>query len=137
MVMVNRSGEIVLANAEAEQLFGYTTQELVGQAVEILVPERLRSQHRAHVAAFFDASPRKPSPRREKFVGKVREANDLIRQEAKKDKRIVFLDGAFDLLMNDKGGIREELYVRDRIHLNEQGYKLWAKMLRPHLKEKS
>lgn len=76
----------------------------------------------------------KPSPRREKFLGKVRAANDLIRRDAKKDKRIVFLDGAFDLLMNDKGEIREELYVGDRIHLNEQGYRLWTKMLRPYLK---
>ncbi len=67
----------------------------------------------------------------------MRDANQLIRREAKKDERILFLDGAFDLLVNDKGEIREELYVGDRIHLNEQGYRLWTKMLMPHLKEKS
>ncbi len=79
----------------------------------------------------------KPAPGRQRFLGKVREANQLIRREAKKNERILFLDGAFDLLVNDKGEIREELYVADRIHLNEQGYRLWTKMLMPHLKEKA
>ena len=79
----------------------------------------------------------KPSPRREKFLGKVRAANGLIRTECRKDKRIHFLDGGFDLLVDENGKIREELYVDDRIHLNEEGYRLWTRMLRPHLKEGS
>jgi PAS domain S-box-containing protein len=55
MVIVNRKGEIVLINAQAEQLFGYTREELLGQPVELLVPERLRSQHREHRVRYFEA----------------------------------------------------------------------------------
>ncbi|WP_337288540.1 response regulator [Candidatus Methylomirabilis sp.] len=45
ILLVNKAGRIVLANEEAERLFGYAQQELLGAPVEMLVPERLRSQH--------------------------------------------------------------------------------------------
>ena len=45
MIMVNQRGEIVLVNAQVEQLFGYPRADLIGQPVEILLPERQRHQH--------------------------------------------------------------------------------------------
>jgi PAS domain S-box-containing protein len=48
MVCVDGCGRIVLVNAQAERLFGYRRDELVGQPVEILVPDLSRKAHRAH-----------------------------------------------------------------------------------------
>ncbi len=45
MLMVDSAGSIVLVNAEAERLFGYARHELLGQRVEVLVPERSRGEH--------------------------------------------------------------------------------------------
>lgn len=45
MVMVNQRGDIVLVNAQAERIFGYGREELLGRSVEILVPERHRDAH--------------------------------------------------------------------------------------------
>jgi protein-histidine pros-kinase len=59
MVIVNRDGRIVLINAQTERLFGYSRQELVGQRVEQLVPERFRGSHARHRRNFFgDPRPR-------------------------------------------------------------------------------
>ncbi len=53
IVIVNTDGEIVLINARTEELFGRKREELLGQAVELLVPERLRGRHPAHRADYF------------------------------------------------------------------------------------
>jgi PAS domain S-box-containing protein len=53
MVMVDSNGRIVLANEQAERVFGYTRDELLGQSVEILVPERFRGDHEAHRTTYL------------------------------------------------------------------------------------
>ena len=55
IVLVNAEGHIVLANACVEKLFGYRPQELIGQSVELLVPERFRGEHVTHRAGFHAA----------------------------------------------------------------------------------
>src|SRR5690606_19422683 len=55
MVMVDRRGAIVMMNSRAEELFGYSRNELIGQPVETLVPERFRDHHPAYRASFFDS----------------------------------------------------------------------------------
>ena len=53
MVIVNRSGEIVLVNSQTEKMFGYTRSELLNQKVEMLLPERFRKEHPGHRGGFF------------------------------------------------------------------------------------
>jgi PAS domain S-box-containing protein len=55
MLITDAAGRIVLVNAHAERLFGYARQELVGQAIEILVPARFRERHVSHRAKYGDA----------------------------------------------------------------------------------
>jgi diguanylate cyclase (GGDEF)-like protein/PAS domain S-box-containing protein len=45
MVISDSNGRILLVNAETERLFGYSREELIGQVVEVLVPERFRKEH--------------------------------------------------------------------------------------------
>jgi PAS domain S-box-containing protein len=53
MLMVDPDGLIVLVNSEAERLFGYSREELLGQSVDMLVPVRMRQDHPQHRAKFF------------------------------------------------------------------------------------
>jgi PAS domain S-box-containing protein len=53
MLMVNREGMITLVNAQVEKVFGYARQELIGQPIEILVPERFRASHPGYRKGFF------------------------------------------------------------------------------------
>src|SRR6478672_2167791 len=53
MLAVNREGRIVVANVQAEQLFGYARKQLIGKSVEELMPPRFRGQHQDHRERFF------------------------------------------------------------------------------------
>ena len=53
MVIIEASGEIVMVNRRAEELFGYSRDELTGQPIEKLMPQRFREQHPGHVRSFF------------------------------------------------------------------------------------
>ena len=52
IVSVDEARRIVLFNRGAQQVFGYTEGEILGEPLERLVPERLREAHARHVAAF-------------------------------------------------------------------------------------
>jgi len=53
MVLVDPQGRISLVNAQAERLFGYRREELLGQTIGPLIPERFRHRHEALVDKFF------------------------------------------------------------------------------------
>jgi PAS domain S-box-containing protein len=53
MVIVGKDGGIVLVNAQTERLFGYSRAELIGQKVELLIPERFHKQHPGHRTGYF------------------------------------------------------------------------------------
>lgn len=53
MVIANQAGEIVLVNSQTEKLFDYRRDEMLGQQVELLMPERHRDKHPQHRGNFF------------------------------------------------------------------------------------
>jgi diguanylate cyclase (GGDEF)-like protein/PAS domain S-box-containing protein len=59
ILVVDAGGDISTVNSQAEQLFGYASQELIGQPVEILLPEQLRDLHQFHRSSFSIAPSRR------------------------------------------------------------------------------
>src|ERR1017187_645850 len=55
MIMVGADGLITLVNTQTEKLFGYGRSELLGQSMDMLVPERFRGNHGSHRSGFFAA----------------------------------------------------------------------------------
>lgn len=53
MILINQSGVINLVNNQAERLFGYNRNELIGNKLEMLIPERFRTGHPHHRDSFF------------------------------------------------------------------------------------
>ncbi len=57
ILAINTDGILVLVNAAAEKMFGYRASELIGQPLQLLIPEKSRNRHLANQTAFF-ANPR-------------------------------------------------------------------------------
>ena len=53
MLVVNRAGEILAANLQAQKLFGFSHEQLIGRVVESLLPARFRERHRQHREHFL------------------------------------------------------------------------------------
>lgn len=60
MVMVNADGRIEMVNVQAERVFGYARTELLGQPIEMLVPERFRQHHPDLRGGFFTETSSRP-----------------------------------------------------------------------------
>jgi PAS domain S-box-containing protein len=53
ILVVDQSGRIVMANPSTEKMLGYTQNELIGQSIELLVPETLRGGHIGYRSGYF------------------------------------------------------------------------------------
>lgn len=68
IVIVDGKGDIILANNRAEMIFGYKKEELLGQKIEILIPESLRGIHVQHRQKYMEQpKTRKMGPSLELF----------------------------------------------------------------------
>ncbi len=75
----------------------------------------------------------KPSVARWKNVHNVRKANGIIAKACAADGNMVFVD-IDKPMMGADGKPREELLVKDGLHLSEKGYELWTSLVKPYLK---
>jgi len=74
----------------------------------------------------------KPSPARWSVRDKLREVNDLIKRHSETDERFIYID-IYEKMLCPRGGARPEIFVEDGLHLNAEGYRIWADAVRPHL----
>ncbi len=76
----------------------------------------------------------KPSPSRWSKWESMNKANELVKDYIAKGKNLIYVDTGSTLL--DKGGVvRPELFLSDRLHMNEMGYRNWTNVLKPVLKD--
>ena len=74
----------------------------------------------------------KPSIARWKLSGKMAQANALIRAACDKEKRLEFID-IWQSMLGQDGKPKPNLFVKDGLHLNANGYALWTSIVKPYL----
>ena len=77
IIMVNTEGRITLVNARVEALFGYTRDELVGQTVEMLVPERFRSQNVSDLRSYVSDAQGRPTDAGRDLFGRRKDGSEF------------------------------------------------------------
>ena len=77
IVIVGSDGRIVLANARAAEMFGYPREELIGQPIEVLLPERLRTAHTTHRAGYFTEPRIRPMGRGLDLAGRRKDGTEF------------------------------------------------------------
>jgi PAS domain S-box-containing protein len=77
MLMMDRGGKIVLVNAQIEKLFGYPREQLLGQSIEMLVPERFRVNHPGYRRQFFDDPKTRPMGAGRELYGLRRDGREI------------------------------------------------------------
>lgn len=60
ILIVDANGKILTANPATEKLFGYSSDELVGQSVDVLLPQSLRAEHKGHRDQYFKSPQNRP-----------------------------------------------------------------------------
>jgi lysophospholipase L1-like esterase len=119
-LVVLYAGDNDLASGKSpEQVFG-DFKAFVGRIRAALPETRI-----AYIAI-------KPCPAREKFLDRVKTTNRLVREYATADGRLLFVD-VFTPMLTVEGRPRADLYLKDGLHPNAEGYGLWASILRPIL----
>src|SRR5688572_13108340 len=105
-------------------------------------PEQVASDFKAFVAKVHAKLPETKiayisiagNPARWAQVERVKEANKLIREFTTTDKRLSFID-VFPHMLGKDGMPLPDIFVADRLHMNEEGYAIWKKVVGAALKE--
>src|SRR6185295_6500481 len=71
IICIDAGQKITLFNEGAEQIFGWTSEEVMGRSLDMLLPERFRKQHPSHIARFRE------SPERARKMGERREISGV------------------------------------------------------------
>jgi lysophospholipase L1-like esterase len=120
-----RPRTIVLYAGDNDIAFGKTPQVVVGHfnAFVARVREKLPDVRIVYI-------PIKPSIARWNLWPKMNEANMAIKAVIDKDAKLAYADCATPML-GDDGKPREELFVKDGLHLSEKGYEVWTQVVKP------
>jgi lysophospholipase L1-like esterase len=73
-----------------------------------------------------------PAPIRWNDRDATKKLNDLVEAYSKETPGLKYIDG-YDMSLDANGNAREELFLKDRLHFNEEGYKLLAERVRPFI----
>jgi len=77
MIIVDDEGEIAIVNGQAEKMFGFAREELIGNKIEMLLPDRIRDAHIGHRSKFAESSSLRPMGTGMELVGQRKDGTEF------------------------------------------------------------
>jgi diguanylate cyclase (GGDEF)-like protein/PAS domain S-box-containing protein len=123
IISIDEGHRILLFNKGAEQIFGYSQQEVLGGPMDILLPERFRAKHWEHVLSFVqsDVVSRRVGGRRE-ILGKRKNGEEFF-GEASISKLELGLEKIFTVVLRD---ITERRRTEEELRSSEERFRQFA-----------
>ena len=119
---------IVIYEGDNDVLAPFLTPVVILKSFDILI--QLSKQFLPNTKIFFVSI--KPSPSRVDYLKKMQETNLLIKSYCTKDKNLFYID-ITKQMFNEEGQIREDIFRKDRLHMNKKGYKIWSEIIKSEL----
>jgi PAS domain S-box-containing protein len=120
IINIDENSKILFANQAAERIFGYTSEELVGQSLTMLMPEELRDRHRAGIARYIKTGKKKLSWEGMKIPARHADGHIFLMEisfgEFKSNERHIFTGIARD--------VTESSRVETALRESEERYRL-------------
>jgi lysophospholipase L1-like esterase len=120
VIVFYAGGNDINAGKSAERVFAHF------QTFAQLVMKQLPKTKLAYISVA-------PNPARWPQIERVRGANELIRNYTKTDARLSFID-VHPGMMGTDGQPKPDIYLKDRLHMNLNGYAIWKEVVGEHLK---
>lgn len=77
IILTDEKGVVVLVNPAAQQIFGYQAEEIVGKSIELLIPDRHRSQHRQYRQGFYQHPSNRVMGQGRDLYGKKKDGSNI------------------------------------------------------------
>lgn len=121
--------QVVIYCGENDFMNDTVTSEIVTNRFITLFSELRKEIPRAEIV-FVSM---KPSPSRQHLMREINAANTSIRDFLKTKRRTAFVN-IWEEMLDEDGAPRKELFLKDMLHMNEDGYAIWQKAIKPYLK---
>ena len=119
---------IVLYEGDNDITASFLTLDVVLSTFNLFV--RLTEKYIPNTHIYFISI--KPSPAREKYLDKMLITNKYIEDYCNKNSNLHYIDITFNMY-DELGEIRRDIFSRDELHMNKEGYSIWAKIIKDAL----
>ena len=117
LVIVDRNGDIALVNGQTEAVFGYARSELLGQPLELLLPQRFHAAHASHRERYFSAPRTRPMGVGLNLVGRRKDGTEF---PVEISLNPLLLDGALHALGAVRDVSAQRAAERERLQQAQQ-----------------
>ncbi len=119
----------IIVYAGGNDINGGRAPEQVLSSFQLFV-EKVHAKQPETPVAFISVA---PNPARWSQIEKVKAANQLVADFCKNNPRLTFIN-VFPKMLGEDGQPKPDIFVEDRLHMNEKGYAIWREVVGPYLK---